>query len=402
MRAPVSVDGMNEYQFVSKIGEGSFSKVFKVQHKKTRRVYAMKVIRDRYRSLEQVQKCDEIQVMLQIGKHPNIIGLQEVVFEPANARLSLVLDLMDMNLLDLMENKKITIDVPVALKLTCQLLRGLAHIHSKGLIHRDIKPENCLVNPKTMELRIADFGSTRSATNNTNMTEYIATRWYRPPEVLLTSGEYGAPLDIWAVGCVLYELITRKPLFPGKTAIDQLQKIHEVLGTPDNSVLLKFHIARNMRNRLCFAEYKGSGLRQLLPNVDDDVIDLLMKLLTYIPEERITAQEALNHPAFAEIPFQDRLAVLRDAGTTKSAPATTPVSGKNTVRNISIESQFESRFGVVKLPKIYGAKKLKVNQPKVNVPVKTAIGPRRGVLKSKPGGRSALGAQVHLMPLRAV
>ena len=400
MRAPVSVDGMGEYQFVSKIGEGSFSKVFKVQHKKTKKTYAVKVIRDRYRSLEQVQRCDEIQVMLQIGRHPNIIGLHEVVFEPVNTRLSLVLDLMDMNLLDLMENKKITIDVPIALKLTCQILRGLAHIHAKGLIHRDIKPENCLVNPKTMELRIADFGSTRSATNNTNMTEYIATRWYRPPEVLLTSGEYGAPLDIWAVGCVLYELITRRPLFPGKTAIDQLQKIHEVLGTPDNSVLLRFHIANNMRNRMCFTEYKGSGLRQLLPNVDECVIDLLMKLLTYIPEDRITAQEALSHPAFAEIPVMERLPVLPD--TPKSAPVTTPTSGKDKVRNIGIESQFEKRFGVVKLPKITYGKNAKVNQPKVNMPVRTAYGPRRGIIKSKPGGRSALGAQVHLMPLRAV
>ena len=96
----MSVDGMGEYQFVSKIGEGSFSKVFKVQHKKTKKTYAVKVIRDRYRSLEQVQRCDEIQVMLQIGRHPNIIGLHEVVFEPVNTRLSLVLDLMDMNLLD--------------------------------------------------------------------------------------------------------------------------------------------------------------------------------------------------------------------------------------------------------------------------------------------------------------
>ena len=393
MRAAISVDGIKQYQFLAKIGEGSFSNVFKVQHKKSKKFFALKVIRDRYRSIEQVQKCDEVQVMLKLGVHPNIVGLHEIIFEPIQSRLSLALDLMEMNLLDMMQNKSITINVPLALKLVCQLLRGLAHMHAFGLIHRDVKPENCLVNTKTMELRIADFGSTHAAMNNVNLTEYVATRWYRPPEVLLTSGEYGTPLDVWAVGCVLFELITRKPLFPGKTAIDQLQKIHEVLGTPTKEVFTKFRISRNMQGRMAFTQYQGTTLKYLLPNVDDNVIDLMTKMLTYLPEDRISAQDALEHPAFAGIPAVDRLPILSE--TAKSAPGTNLNSSKERPKVSLVENQFDQRRAGVKLPRIAYVKPVNPQR----APVRTVYGQRRGILSSKPGGRSALAA-IQVMHLK--
>ena len=393
MKTPISVDGIKEYQFLAKIGEGSFSNVFKVQHKKTRKLFALKVMRERYRSIDQVQKCDEIQVMLKLGSHPNIVAIHDVIFEPIHARLSFSMDLMDMNLLDMMQNKSIAINVPVALKLTCQMLRALAHMHAHQLIHRDIKPENCLVNPKTMELKLADFGSTHAVMNNVNLTEYIATRWYRPPEVLLTSGEYGTPLDIWAVGCVLFELITRRPLFPGRDTLDQLQKIHQVLGTPDNEMLMKFRISRNMKNRLSFQPSQGTGMKTLLPNVDENVLDLLSKMLVYLPDQRITAQEALNHPAFAGIPPMERLPILSD--TVKSAPATNLNTGKEKPKHTFMEATNDQRRAGVRLPRIQYVKP--VNQPRA--PVRTVYGQRRGIISSKPAARAAL-APIQVVHLR--
>ena len=300
--AHIRLDALNEYAILSKIGEGSFSIVYKVRKIKTGKLYALKVMKDRFRTVDDVKQNMEIQVMDSLSNNDNAVKLYEIVFEPQKNRLSLVMDLMDCSLLDIISPESAKLSVNDCLRLIYQLLTALAQLHSIGYIHRDIKPENCLIKKDSMTLKLADFGSTRKPARNSSMTEYIATRWYRPPECLLTSGDYGSALDIWAVGCVFYELVTKKPLFPGSNAIDQLQKIHSIMGAPDRTALSRVHAS----DAAIKAIHKGkasrhSGLKAVLPNVSDDVIDLLQRLLAYVPEDRISAEEALKHEAFAFI-----------------------------------------------------------------------------------------------------
>jgi serine/threonine protein kinase len=200
------------------------------------------------------------------------------------------MDLLDCNMLDLIKGPACSIDV--CLSLIHQLLAALEHVHSLGLIHRDIKPENCLIDKQTMKLKLADFGSARMPSSHSQLTEYVATRWYRPPEVLIGMSGYGAPIDVWAVGCVAYELITKVPLFPGRDQYDQMQRIRELI-TPGNS----------------------GDPRTLFPEFRPDVADLLAKLLAFNPEDRITAKMAMSHPAFGCMASLPPVA-------TKSAPRT--------------------------------------------------------------------------------
>lgn len=309
----VRVDGMNEYSVLGKIGEGSYSKVFKVQRTHSSDFYAMKVLNIRFRTIDEVYKCQEVLAMARLASHPNILGLRDVIFEPLKRRLSLVVELADCSMLDVIDpkSKQPNLTLNDCLYLTYQLLSALSHVHSQGYIHRDVKPENCLINSKTMELKLADFGSATEPSNgNTPLTEYIATRWYRAPECLLTPGNYGVEIDIWAVGCVFYELITKKPLFPGANAVDQLKCIHSVIGEPSPETLSRMHTSKTKLNEFSKSSQKSQyftfnnpksnplGFKKLLPNVPSDVIDLLEKLLTYVPNDRITAADALNHRAF--------------------------------------------------------------------------------------------------------
>jgi renal tumor antigen len=179
-----------------------------------------------------------------------------------------------------------------------QILKALDHMHRNGIFHRDIKPENVLIAEDTIKL--ADFGSCRGVYSKQPYTEYISTRWYRPPECLLTDGYYGAKMDLWGVGCVFYELLTTNPLFPGENEYDQISLIHNVLGTPGVEVLTDFE-KKTKSIKIDFTPVKGTGLDDLFPsNVSEHAKDLIKKLLVYKAEDRITTKQALKHPYFKE------------------------------------------------------------------------------------------------------
>lgn len=174
-----------------------------------------------------------------------------------------------------------------------QLLKAIEHSHNNGIFHRDIKPENVLISDEI--LKLADLGSCKSTNSKKPYTEYISTRWYRPPECLLTDGYYGAKMDLWGVGCVLFEVIALFPLFPGKNELDQIKKIHNVLGTPSPHKLQEFQkVASHMQ--INFPRKEGTGIDPLIPHASEHCRDLIKKLLIYDEDGRITAADALNHP----------------------------------------------------------------------------------------------------------
>lgn len=183
-------------------------------------------------------------------------------------------------------------------------MKSLDHMHKKGIFHRDIKPENILIESTTdfgRGLKLADFGSCRGIYSKQPYTEYISTRWYRAPECLLTDGYYGPEMDLWGAGCVMFEITSLYPLFPGTNEVDQINRIHKILGTPPKEILDKLKAKGASHINFDFPPQKAVGFPQLLPNVASDCVDLITKLLKYDASERITAREAMRHPYFKDI-----------------------------------------------------------------------------------------------------
>ncbi|KAG9149356.1 hypothetical protein Leryth_003319 [Lithospermum erythrorhizon] len=179
--------------------------------------------------------------------------------------------------------------------LLSQMLQGLVHIHRNGYFHRDLKPENLLVTNDI--IKIADFGLAREVSSIPPYTDYVSTRWYRAPEVLLRSATYTPAIDMWAVGAVLAELFTLSPIFPGESELDQLYKICCVLGSPNWNT---FPEAQNMFQVLGihYTEISAANLSDVIPNASPEAIDLIKQLCSWDPLRRPTADECLRHPFF--------------------------------------------------------------------------------------------------------
>jgi mitogen-activated protein kinase 1/3 len=183
-----------------------------------------------------------------------------------------------------------------------QILCGLKYIHGAGVIHRDLKPSNLLVNGNC-DLKICDFGLARgvSAEEDYDLTEYVVTRWYRAPEIMCACSDYDNKIDVWAVGCIMAELLGRGPLFPGDDYIKQVNLIFDTLGTPDESDM-KF-----ISNQKAYQYIKSLKPRPKVPfstkykHASAQAIDLLDKMLAFNPAKRLTVDQCLEHPYLQSI-----------------------------------------------------------------------------------------------------
>ncbi|KAF6725071.1 MAPK/MAK/MRK overlapping kinase [Oryzias melastigma] len=290
------------YKIIKKLGEGAFSEVVKTQSLKDGKFYACKTMKQTIKSLEQANKLQEVQAMKRLSPHANIIQLHELIFDKVTGTLSLICELMEMNIYEFLQKRKKPLPDHMVKNYMYQLCKSLQHMHSCGIFHRDVKPENILI--KQNVLKLGDFGSCRSVYSKPPHTEYISTRWYRAPECLLTDGYYNLKMDIWSAGCVFFEIMSLKPLFPGANELDQVAKIHNVLGTPDQSLLQKFKQTRAM----CFnfPPMKGTGISRLIPHCPAPALSLLYQMLAYDPDERISAETALRHTYFREIRMTEK------------------------------------------------------------------------------------------------
>lgn len=179
-----------------------------------------------------------------------------------------------------------------------QILRALKYIHSANVLHRDLKPSNLLLN-SNCDLKICDFGLARGIEpdeDNMELTEYVVTRWYRAPEIMLSTKEYTKAIDIWSTGCIFAELLGRKPLFPGDDYIHQLQIICDKLGTPREDELTFVTSEKAKRFMKNQPMKPGVPFAKLYPATNPVAIDLLEKMLVFDPTKRISVEEALEHP----------------------------------------------------------------------------------------------------------
>uniref|UniRef100_A0A8C2A6B2 mitogen-activated protein kinase n=1 Tax=Cyprinus carpio TaxID=7962 RepID=A0A8C2A6B2_CYPCA len=272
------------YQNLTPVGSGAYGSVCSAYDVRLRQKVAVKKLSRPFQSLIHSRRTYRELRLLKHMKHENVIGLLDV-FTPAASleefnEVYLVTNLMGADLNNIVKFQRLS-DEHVQF-LIYQLLRGLKYIHSAGLIHRDLKPSNVAVN-EDCELRILDFGLARQTDDE--MTGYVATRWYRAPEIMLNWMHYNQTVDIWSVGCIMGELLKGKVLFPGNDYIDQLKRIMEVVGTPTPDVLKKIS-SEHVRRYQLFSYWF--------------TVDLLKKMLVLDCDGRISASEALCHPYFSQ------------------------------------------------------------------------------------------------------
>lgn len=297
-----NADQLARYIKEKKIGKGTYGTVWKAQDTKTNQDVAWKkmIIHNENEGIPSIA-LREIS-LVKAFNHPNIIRLQDIII--AESKLNLIFEYHDQDLTLFLKSlpKDKFLDPKIVKMLMYQILSGVAHCHAKRVIHRDQKPQNILIDRKSGKIKIADFGLARAfSIPNRPYTEEVATLWYRAPEILLGSIEYSTPIDIWSIGVIFVEMVTKMPLFMGDSPIDQLYRIFRILGTPNEEVWQGVTKLKKYKNS--FPNWIPGPLKSVIPNLDLDVsgLDLLNRMLKYDPCERISAKSALSHPYFKDV-----------------------------------------------------------------------------------------------------
>ncbi|KAH6791179.1 Protein kinase superfamily protein [Perilla frutescens var. frutescens] len=290
------------YERLDKIGQGTYSNVYRARCLKTEKIVAVKKVRfDNFQAESVKFMAREIKILRMLD-HPNVMKLEGIITSRLSCTIYLVFEYMEHDLAGLLSCPDIKFTDSQIKCYTRQLLSGLDHCHSRGIMHRDIKSSNILVNNEGV-LKIADFGLayfTRPK-NRQPFTSRVVTLWYRPPELLLGSTNYGGEVDLWSVGCVFAELFMGRPILKGRTEVEQLHKIFRLCGTPPDEYW------RTSRLPLA-AMFKpqhpyDSTLRDRCRELPKTAVDLIQTLLSIEPHKRGTAASALESEYFCTRPY---------------------------------------------------------------------------------------------------
>lgn len=297
----------DEYDVIETIGTGAYGVVSSARRRDTGQQVAIKKIPNAFDVVTNAKRTLRELKILKHFKHDNIIGIKDILKPTVPygefRSVYVVLDLMESDLHQIIHSSQ-----PLTLEhvryFLYQLLRGLKYIHSANVLHRDLKPSNLLVN-ENCELKIGDFGMARGLGADPRhakafLTEYVATRWYRAPELLLSLHRYTRAIDMWSVGCIFAEMLGRRQLFPGRNYIHQLQLIMAVLGTPPAAVMAAIGAERVRAYIQSLPPRPAVPWESLFGDADAEALALLGRMLRFDPRDRVGVGEALRHPFLAK------------------------------------------------------------------------------------------------------
>ena len=291
----------SRYSILDSVGQGAYGIVCAARDDVEDTVVAIKKMEKVFDHATFTKRTLRELILLRSLKHENVIALKTILrpIDPYKFQeIYVVFDLMETDLSSIIKSPQPLYDEHVQFFLY-QILRGLKYIHSCNIIHRDLKPRNLLVN-SNCDLKICDFGLARvdlkdKRKKTTVMTDYVATRWYRPPEIILSWKTYTKAIDLWSVGCIFGELLGRKPMFPGSDSQAQMSLLLDFLGTPKPEDIQEIKQPKAKSFLEGLSKREPANLPIVFPDANPDALDLLKKMLVFNPANRLTTEECLNH-----------------------------------------------------------------------------------------------------------
>ncbi|GIX77107.1 hypothetical protein CEXT_535351 [Caerostris extrusa] len=291
---------IKRYEKISFLGEGQFAIVYKARDVTSGTIVAVKKIKlgSKTEAKDGINRTAirEIKFLRDLN-HPNVISLLDVFGTRSN--ISLVFDFMDTDLEIIIKDTQIILTPGHIKAYTIMTIQGLEYLHANFILHRDLKPNNLLINAEGI-LKIGDFGLAKNyGSPNKVYSHQVVTRWYRAPELIFGATIYSTGIDIWAVGCILAELLLRAPFLPGKTDLDQLSNIFNVMGTPNEE---DWPHVSSLPHFVQFKSSPAIPFHEIFTAAGDDLLDVLSKMLALNPLKRCTCKEALKMPYFSNHP----------------------------------------------------------------------------------------------------
>ena len=337
--SPSQSNMQNKYEVICVVGEGAYGIVYKCRNKESKEIVAIKKFKETDDEIVKKTMRRELK-MLKMLKHENVVFFQDAFKRKGN--LFLVFEYVERNLLELLQESPDGLKPPLIKNLIYQLCKAIKYLHEQNIIHRDIKPENLLINDN-MQLKLCDFGFARkiSMTANENLTDYVATRWYRSPELLITNGYYGPEVDYWAIGCIMGELADGNPLFPGENETDQLHCIQKVLGNlPQEQIDIFYKNPLYDGKRLLDVEKPETLERRYMGKLPKSAISLMKGLLELDPTKRLNGKTVFEHPYFECFKKREetRESILRQRENHNNS-----TSNINNISNLSTSQQKENK-----------------------------------------------------------
>ncbi|XP_052489478.1 mitogen-activated protein kinase 17 isoform X2 [Gossypium raimondii] len=294
----------SQYEITDVVGRGSYGVVASAIDTHTGEKVAIKKMTNIFEHTpDAIRILREIK-LLRLLRHPDIVQIKHIMLPPCSREFKdifVVFELMESDLHHVIKiNDDLTPDHHQFF--LYQLLRGLKYIHTAHVFHRDLKPKNILANADC-KLKLCDFGLARVSFTDVPSaifwTDYVATRWYRAPELCGSFfSNYTPAVDIWSVGCIFAELLTGKPLFPGKNVVDQLELVTDLLGTPSVETIARIRNEKARKYLNSMRKKKPIPFSQKFPTIDPLALNLLERLIAFDPNDRPSAEEALAHPYF--------------------------------------------------------------------------------------------------------